>query len=200
MQTTPETETGPGDLCSHTFSVLLLPVQQHAAVLRAQVQSRRGKVHREDADWHWRHEGPGDDEWGLPSHFPGVREGEDTGAPGQVYFKQKYHTQSMLVQLGVKLINSNSGFTFSSSAQSRTRQAGSRYAQHVHVFIFNQYVLKECNVLWHVLQCFGSGFPGDHRDLPAEKWVIQECTERSRGSVGKCRATVFPLAANTVSL
>lgn len=55
--------------------------------------------------------------------------------------------RAMMVQLGVKLINSNSGFTFSSSAQSRTRQAGSRYTQHVHVFIlFNQYVIKECNV------------------------------------------------------
>lgn len=63
---------------------LLLSVQQHAVVLRPQVQPGRDKVHGEDTDRHWWHEGPWDHQWGLPTHIPGFWEGENIRASGKV--------------------------------------------------------------------------------------------------------------------
>lgn len=61
-----------------------MPVQQHALVLRAQIQPGRTQVHRSDAGRHWWDESSGNHQWGLPSHLPGFREREDFRATSQV--------------------------------------------------------------------------------------------------------------------
>lgn len=58
-------------------------VQQHAVVLRAQIQPGRAQVHGAHPHRHRGHEGAGDHQRRLPSHLPGVWQGEDSGAASQ---------------------------------------------------------------------------------------------------------------------
>lgn len=61
-----------------------LSVQQHAVLLRAEVQPGWTEVYSPHTHRHWRYGGASHYQWGLPTHIPGVWKGEDTRATGQV--------------------------------------------------------------------------------------------------------------------
>lgn len=108
---------------SHHFlsGFLLLSVQQHAVVLRPQVQPGRDKVHGEDTNRHWWHEGAWDHQWGLPTHIPGFWEGENIRAPSKVCV---HKSVTIFIYL---LFKWKDFFIFLFSVQSRTKQTGLRY-------------------------------------------------------------------------
>lgn len=66
------------------YSVSFFAVQQHVAILCAQIQLGGLKIHSSNQSWHWWDDSRGDSQWRISTHFPGVWERTNPGAAGQV--------------------------------------------------------------------------------------------------------------------